>query len=98
MKTQSFDSVWQAIADGPEEAENLKLRAQLMVALEQYIVREGITQQEASERFGITRPRVSDLVRGKIDKFTIDKLVNMAARVGLTARLKITRARKRAAA
>ena len=98
MKTQSFESVWDAIADSPEEAQNLKLRAQLMMELEQYIAREVITQREASERFGITRPRVSDLVRGKIDKFTIDKLVNMATRVGLIPKLKITRARKRAAA
>ena len=98
MKTERFHTVWDAIADTPAEAENLKLRSQLMLALEQYIVREKITQEEASKRLGVSRPRVSDLVRGHIDKFTIDKLVNMAARVGLTARLTIKWERKRKAA
>ena len=98
MKTQRFNNVWDAIADNPAEAENLKLRAQLMMILEQYIKRESITQEEASKRFGVSRPRVSDLVRGHIDKFTIDKLVNMAARVGLTAKLTVKRERKRKAA
>lgn len=98
MKTQRFHNVWDAIAATPAEAENLKLRSQLMMELEQYIVREKITQEEASKRLGVSRPRVSDLVRGHIDKFTIDKLVNMAARVGLTARLTIKREHKRKAA
>ena len=98
VKTQRFNNVWDAIADNPAEAENLKLRSQLMMALEQYIVREAITQEEASKRLGVSRPRVSDLVRGHIDKFTIDKLVNMAARVGLTTKLTIKRERKRKAA
>ena len=98
VKTQRFNNVWDAIADNPAEAENLKLRSQLMMALEQYIVREAITQEEASKRLGVSRPRVSDLVRGHIDKFTIDKLVNMAARIGLTTKLTIKRERKRKAA
>ena len=98
VKTQRFNNVWDAIAHNPAEAENLKLRSQLMMALEQYIVREAITQEEASKRLGVSRPRVSDLVRGHIDKFTIDKLVNMAARVGLTTKLTIKRERKRKAA
>ena len=98
VKTQRFNNIWDAIADNPAEAENLKLRSQLMMALEQYIVREAITQEEASKRLGVSRPRVSDLVRGHIDKFTIDKLVNMAARIGLTTKLTIKRERKRKAA
>ncbi len=98
MKTERFHTVWDAITDTPAEAENLKLRSQLMLALEQYIVREKITQEEASKRLGVSRPRISDLVRGHIDKFTIDKLVNMAARVGLTVRLTIKWERKRKAA
>ena len=96
MKPPRFPTVWDAIADTSAAAENLKLRSQLMLALEQYIVHEKITQEEAAKRLGVSRPRVSDLVRGHIDKFTIDKLVNMAARVGLTARLTIKRAPKAA--
>ena len=66
MKTQRFSNIWDAIADTPAEAENLKLRSQLMMELEQHIVREKITQEEASKRLGVSRPRVSDLVRGHI--------------------------------
>ena len=91
-------NVWDALANTPAEAENLRLRSQLMMALEQYIGRAKITQEEAATRLGVSRPRVSDLVRGHIDKFTIDKLVNMAARVGLTTKLTIKRERKRHAA
>ncbi len=83
----TYESVWDAVADDAEEAANLKLRSQLMDALEAYIGRESITQEEASRRFGVPRSRVSELVNGRISKFTIDKLVNMAARVGLTTRI-----------
>ena len=85
METQAHRSVWDAIADSPEEAANLKLRSQLMDALEAYIAREGITQKEAAKRFGVSRSLVSELVNGRISKFTIDKLVNMGTRVGLSA-------------
>lgn len=85
MKTDTYQSVWDAIADSPEEAANLKLRSQLMDILAAYIRNEGITQKEAALRFGIPRSRVSELVNDRISKFTIDKLVNMATRVGLTA-------------
>ena len=83
MKVDTYQNVWDAIADSPEEAANLKIRSQLMDILAAYIRSEGITQKEAAIRFGIPRSRVSELVNDKISKFTIDKLVNMAARVGL---------------
>lgn len=89
METQAHRSVWDAIADGPEEAANLKLRSQLMDALEAYIARERITQKEAANRFGVSRSLVSELVSGRISKFTIDKLVNMGARVGLSTRMTV---------
>ena len=95
VKVQTYSSVWDAIADSPEEACNLKLRSELMDALEAYILREGITQQVAAERLGIPRSRVSELVNGRISKFTIDKLVNMAARVGLAVTVAIEEARHR---
>ena len=89
MQTQAYESVWDAIADSPEEAANLKLRSQLMDALEAYIARERITQKEAAKRFGVSRSQVSELVNGRISKFTIDKLVNMGARVGLSTRMTV---------
>ena len=84
MKIDTYQSVWDAIADSPEEAANLKIRSQLMDILASYIRIEEITQKEAARRFGVPRSRVSELVNDKISKFTIDKLVNMAARVGLS--------------
>ena len=84
-----YSSVRDAIADSPEEARGLKLRSELMDALEAYILREGITQQVAAERLGVPRSRVSELMNGRISTFTIDKLVNMAARVGLNASITI---------
>ena len=87
----THESVWDAVADDAAEAANLKLRSQLMDALEAYIGRENITQEEASRRFGVPRSRVSELVNGRISKFSIDKLVNMAARVGLTTRVTVER-------
>ena len=98
MKTHSYRSVWDAIADSPEEAANLRIRSHLMDAIKAYINHAGITQEEAARRLGIPRSRVSELVNDRISKFTIDKLVNMAARVGLTARITVRRARHRAAA
>lgn len=66
----------------PEAATNLQIRSRLAIELDRYIEAEGITQTEAAARFGVTQPRVSDLVRGKLDRFTIDALVSMLARVG----------------
>ena len=84
MEIDTCHSVWDAISDSPEDAANLKLRSRLMDILATYIRNEGITQKEAASRFGIPGSRVSELVNDRISKFTIDKLVNMAARVGLT--------------
>ena len=91
MEIHTRESVWDAVADDPEEAANLKLRSQLMDALESYIGQENITQTEAAKRFRVPRSRVSELVNGRISKFTIDKLVNMASRVGITTRLVVER-------
>jgi len=83
MTTNRFASVWDAIEDTPEEAENMKVRSQLMVQLKSYIAKSGLNQGDAAKVFGITQPRVSDLMRGKINLFGIDALVNMAAKAGL---------------
>lgn len=79
---------------GPEEAETLQLRSRLVIELGRYIEAEGITQTEAAERFGVTQPQVSDLVRGKLARFTIDALVTMLARVGLRVEVSIEPAYK----
>lgn len=83
MSNERFSSIWDAIEDTPEEAENMKVRAALMRAVKDRIRAEGWSQTEAAKRLGVTQPRVSDLMRGKIDLFSIDALVNMVASAGL---------------
>jgi len=83
MNNKQFSSVWDAIEDTPAEAENMKLRSELMMALKDRIAASGLSQAEAAQVFGVTQPRISDLMRGKINLFGIDALVNMAASAGL---------------
>lgn len=64
------------------EAENLMIRSKLMAAIKAYIESEGITQGQAAERFGVSQPRISEIYQGKIDLFSVDKLINMLAKVG----------------
>jgi predicted XRE-type DNA-binding protein len=76
-------SVWDAIENTPQEAENMKIRGALMEKLIDFIDDSGMPQGEIAVRFGVTQPRISDLVRGKIDLFSIDALVNMLVAAGL---------------
>ena len=85
--SKGYRNVYEALEDDPAMAQNLKIRSELMIALRLYIEEEGVGQKEAAEVFCVYQPRISDLVRGKIDKFTIDTLVNMLARVGKTVKL-----------
>lgn len=82
MKTQSFSSVWDAICDTPAEAANMRVRASLMREIERVIKDAGWNQSEAARRLGVTQPRVSELVRGRVDLFSIDKLVVMLDAAG----------------
>ncbi len=86
--SKGYRNVFEALEDDPAMAQNLKIRSELMITLRQYIEEAGLDQKEAAEVFGVYQPRISDLMRGKIDKFTIDKLVNMLARIGKTVKVK----------
>ena len=92
MKTEKFDSVWDAIEDTAEAAENMKLRSELMIALKRHISRTAMSQAQAAKLFGVTQPRVSDLLRGKINLFSLDALVNMATMAGLHIQIRISEA------
>ncbi len=92
MSHKRFASVWDAIEGTPEEAENMKLRSSLMLALKNHLVRANISQAQAAKLFGVTQPRISDLMRGKINLFALDALVNMAAAAGLHIELRILEA------
>ena len=74
-----------------EEAANLKLRSMLMVELEQYIQDKRLTQKRAAERLGVTQPRISDLMRGKIALFSVDTLITMLTHAGLKIDVRVRR-------
>ncbi|WP_321946866.1 helix-turn-helix domain-containing protein [Paraburkholderia sp. J10-1] len=87
---QRFDSVWDALENTPEAAQNMTLRSDLMITLEEHIKRNKLTQTQAAALFGVTQPRVSDLMRGKIDLFSLDSLINMAVAAGMKVEMRIT--------
>jgi predicted XRE-type DNA-binding protein len=89
MSNEQFANVWDALEDTPEEAENMKLRSGLMMALKAHISRAGLSQSQAAKLFGVTQPRVSDLMRGKIGLFGLDALVNMATAAGLRVEMRV---------
>jgi predicted XRE-type DNA-binding protein len=90
MTTQVFESIWDALEDASTEAENMKLRSSLLIAISQAVSTWGLTQSEAARRLGVTQPRLNDLLRGRIGKFSLDALVALAARAGLAVNLEIT--------
>jgi predicted XRE-type DNA-binding protein len=92
MSDTKFTSVWDAISDTPAEAENMKLRSVLMIELKECIEREGLSQAQAAKLFGVTQPRISDLMRGKINLFGLDTLVNMLATAGMRVEMHIATA------
>ncbi len=89
MSNEIIASVWDAIEDNAVEAENMKLRASLMMALDRHIRTKGWTQAEAARRLGVTQPRISDLLRGKITLFSIDTLVSMLTEAGLRVEMRV---------
>ena len=81
-KTDSYASVWDAISDTPEEAANLRLRSELMDKITALIQHNGWTQHEAAKRCSVTQPRINELLRGRISRFSLDALVNIASALG----------------
>ena len=93
---RSSGNVFRDLGFPPAEAESLRIRSELMARLRKVIDDKKMTQAAAARLFGVSQPRVSDLVRGRIELFSIDSLVNMLAKAGLRATLTI-RAKTRAA-
>jgi predicted XRE-type DNA-binding protein len=94
MKTRmhrSSGNVFRDLGFEPAEAENLKLRSDLMIALSKLIGSRGLTQVQAASLLGVSQPRISDLVRGKIDRFSLDTLVAMLGHAGVRVRLVLPR-------
>ena len=89
IKSQSFNSVWDAIADTPEEAANLRARAELMDQITAIIKTNEWKQAEAASRCGVTQPRINDLLRGRVSRFSLDALVNIATALGRRVHIKL---------
>lgn len=89
VRKDQFASVWDAIEDTPALAENMKLRSVLMTALKNHITRTEMSQTQAAELLGVTQPRISDLMRGKINLFALDALVTMVTAAGLHIEMRV---------
>ena len=85
-----FASVWDAIEDTPQEAASMRARSSLMMNLAEVIRQQGMTQAEAAALFGVTQPRISDLMRGKVNLFSLDTLIDMAATAGMGPVVKVS--------
>ena len=94
MKTKkSPGNIFQDLGFGKEEAANLLIRSKLMIEIGKYIEQEGLTQVEAAKRIGVKQPRISDLVRGKVELFTVDGLIAMLLRIGMKVDVRINRSK-----
>jgi predicted XRE-type DNA-binding protein len=90
MKTKkSTGNVFADLGFHGEQAENLRIRAMLMAEAEQFIKRKGLSQAQAAARMGVSQPRISDLVRGKIGVFSVDSLIAMLSAVGLKVSVRV---------
>jgi len=90
-KAKEFASVWDAIEDTPQQAASMRARAELMMALQEWVKER--TQVEAARILGVTQPRMSDLARGRIHLFSLDTLMDMATTAGLSPAVTVKRAR-----
>jgi predicted XRE-type DNA-binding protein len=95
-KSRPYANAFEAVGFGHPEAEHLRIRADLMLEVERVIADRRLTQADAARLFHVTQPRISDLIRGKIDRFSIDTLVEMLSAVGIDVVVKVRR-RKSAA-
>ena len=89
MSKQRFDSIWDAIEDTPQQAASMRVRADLMLALQKWVKASNQTQAHVARLLGVTQPRISDLMRGRIDLFSTDTLLDMAATAGLSPTIKV---------
>jgi len=85
-------NVFADLGFSPDEAHNLLLRSDLMTKIEQFVKRSNRTQVQAARALGVTQPRLNDLLKGKIEKFSLDALVNMLAHAGMRVELRVKKA------
>lgn len=93
---RSSDNVFTDLGFDANEAENLKIRSDLMIELTRLLDAKGLTQAAAAKLLGVTQPLISDLTRGKIDRFSVDSLIEMLGHAGARVKVVVSR-RKRVA-
>ncbi len=91
MKKQRFANVWDAIEPTSSDAASMKARAEMMIAIREIVTAWGVTQATAAKKLGLTQPRMNDLLRGRINKFSLDMLMDIATRAGLAVRVEVVR-------
>jgi predicted XRE-type DNA-binding protein len=91
MKKRRFASVWDAIEPSRAQAANMKARAEMMIAIRDTVADWGLTQAATARRLGLTQPRMNDLLRGRINKFSLDALIKVATAAGLAVRIEVVR-------
>jgi len=91
MKIRTSKSVFRDLGFAPQEEENLRIRSALMILLTEHVERAGMTQKEAADSLGVTQHRVSDLMRGKIEVFSVDTLIAMLSRLGMKTTIRVGR-------
>ena len=89
MKIKGYANVWDAIKDTPEDAAAMSMRSDLLITLTEHVKAWKLTQAAAAKRLDITQPRLNDLLRGRINNFSIDALITLARKAGLSIELKI---------
>lgn len=89
---RSGGNIFQDVGFAPDEAHNLQLRSELMTRIERYVKSRGLVQAKAAQALGVTQPRLNDLLQGKIDKFSLDALVNMLGHVGMRVEMRVKNA------
>lgn len=92
LEYEEFTNVWEALENTPEEVANLTLRSDLMMQIEELIEASGWTQAEAAKQCRVTQPRINDLLRGRISRFSLDALVNIAAALGRKVKISLDEA------
>jgi predicted XRE-type DNA-binding protein len=91
-RVESTENIFRDLGFDDAEAENLKLRSTLMQRVEKFVKQSNMTQSEAASVLGVTQPRLNQLLKGKIQLFSLDALVNMLANAGMRVTLTVKRA------
>lgn len=94
--TRSSGNVFRDVGFSPDEAKSLKVRADLMLNLQKAIAARKLKQEDTAELLGVSQPRVSDLMRGRIDLFSTETLIDMLATLGIRTKLVLKFPRRRA--